>query len=76
MARLEQLGISIGNIPLYLHVAEPNLHEKAGERYAWFLRDGVDALRMNGKATLGRRLNSLVQISTPYKLRGNSERGN
>jgi hypothetical protein len=44
LAPPEQLGISIGNIPLRLHIGEPSLHGKARERYARFLCDAVDAL--------------------------------
>jgi hypothetical protein len=40
----EQLSISIGNIPLRLHIPEGTLHEKARERYAQFLDDAPDAL--------------------------------
>jgi hypothetical protein len=44
LAPPEQLGISIGNIPLCLHISEPNLRQKARERYTRFLRDAADAL--------------------------------
>lgn len=40
----EQLSISIGNIPLCLHICERSLHEKARERYAQFLDDAPEAL--------------------------------
>jgi hypothetical protein len=40
----EQLSISIGNIPLRLHISERSLHAKARERYAQFLDDAPDAL--------------------------------
>ncbi len=44
MALPEQLSISIGNIPMRLHIPEGILREKARERYAQFLDDAPDAL--------------------------------
>ena len=40
----EELGISIGSIPLRLHIPEESLHGKARHRYAQFLDDAADAL--------------------------------
>lgn len=44
MAQPEQLGISIGDIPLRLHFNELDLHERARERYRQFVRDAANAL--------------------------------
>ena len=40
----EQLNISIGSVPLCLHIPKGELHEKARLRYAQFLRDAADGL--------------------------------
>lgn len=40
----EQLNISIGSVPLCLHIPTGELHEKARLRYAQFLRDAADGL--------------------------------
>jgi hypothetical protein len=44
LAFSEELNISIGSIPLRLHISEESLHEKALGRYAQFLDDAPDAL--------------------------------
>jgi hypothetical protein len=40
----EQLNISIGSVPLCLHIPERELHEKARVRYAQFLKETSDGL--------------------------------
>lgn len=51
----DQLGISIGNIPLRLQISEPCLEEKAQRRYGQFLDDAPDALSilLNGAQVEG-----------------------
>ncbi len=58
MSLPEQLGISIGSIPLRLHISERSLHEEARKRYAQFLEDAPDALPifLNGADVDGRRV--------------------
>lgn len=44
MHRSEQLNISIGSVPLCLHIPKGELREKARVRYAEFLQDASDGL--------------------------------
>ncbi|MGB6876337.1 MAG: hypothetical protein WBD87_09925 [Candidatus Acidiferrales bacterium] len=44
LALPEQLSISIGNVPLRLHISERSLHDRARERYAQFLDNAPEAL--------------------------------
>jgi hypothetical protein len=58
LALSEELRISIGSIPLSLHISEENLHGKARDRYAQFLDDAPDALPifLNARNAASRRL--------------------
>ncbi|MGC1108003.1 MAG: hypothetical protein WA876_15855, partial [Candidatus Acidiferrales bacterium] len=58
LALPEQLSISIGNVPLRLHISERSLHERARERYAQFLDNAPEALPifLNAADADGRRI--------------------